>query len=327
MSAACGLRLIEADPHELGRALEPFARLTARSPVARYQDAIVTQGFCEPIRCFDDDGRLEVIEGFEWLDAMRRLGRSSVPVLVLPVDRSGAIAARLRATRRVPRASRLEEGALVAELRRAGNDLEEQATLCGRTPRSCETRLALWTRLDPRVVADLRAGHLRPEAACRLGELPRVQQVELATAAARDRLTVPEIDRVVAQLRDAAEPERELLLTRPREAIARHRAADAPRPDRRLADDARRLGGALERAAVEIERAHESLASWAARSHTERALLAPLITRTQASARALVRRLAFIDVGPSPGEAADEADEGARIGIRATLVSTEVNTP
>jgi ParB-like chromosome segregation protein Spo0J len=286
------LALIEADPASLGRSLEPLLRPGHRGDPAPWAAAIVRAGFCEPLRAYEDEGRLELYWGFEWLDAAKQLGLASVPVLVAAgLDRVRALALRLGAHSPGRPLGSLEAGALIDELVRSGLSLEEIAERSGRAPGWCERRLVIWRRLDASVAHDLHAGLIGPPAARRLLELPRGQQAALAVVSREQRLTATETAETVALLREAAPSVHEAILAAPRAALARRRAETRERPDTRLGPDARRLARTLTDCAETSARTAAAFAVWSDRSRTEQEILAPLVRGVQRRALALVRCL------------------------------------
>jgi ParB/RepB/Spo0J family partition protein len=176
------LRLCEAD------ALEAMQRSLAR------------QGQLTPAVVFEQDGHLEMLDGFKRLRAARALGWASVAVTVAEV---GSLEAKLwlAELHRQRGLSELEEGWLVRSLHR--EDRLPQSEIARRLDRHkcwvCR-RLMLVEALDSTVQADVRLGLLCVRAAMALGALPRGNQPGAAEVVMRRGWTVRQTELWVAEL-------------------------------------------------------------------------------------------------------------------------------
>ncbi len=184
---------------ELGDRLGAL-RLCDAAAVEAMQRSLSRQGQLTPAVVFEQDGRLEVLDGFKRLRAARALGWTAVAVTVAEVDRVEA-KLWLAELHRQRGLSELEEGWLVRSLHR--EDRLSQAEIARRLDRHkswvCR-RLMLVETLEPTVQADVRLGLLCPRAAMALSALPRGNQPGAAEVVIRQGWTVRQSELWVAEL-------------------------------------------------------------------------------------------------------------------------------
>ena len=145
----------------------------------------------------DDDGTLQVIDGFTRLRAARALGWSELRVRVLPIDVVAATAA-LATLNRGHALTELEEAWLCRALYRLHKLTQpEIARLLGHDKSWVCRRLTLAESLHEQLQADVRLGLIGARVAADLGRLSRDNQPMASTLAQRRGLTVAQTARVV----------------------------------------------------------------------------------------------------------------------------------
>ena len=183
---------------ELGR-----LRLRNQAQLQQLGRSLGRHGQLEPLVAREDDGRLEVVDGFKRLHLARQLGWRQVRVRVLAATACEAKLVVIELHERLG-LSAVEEGWLVRSLHR--EDRMSQGAIGERLGRHktwvCR-RLALVEQLDDTVQADVRLGLVSPRAAQALTALPRGNQAPAAQLIRERGLTSRQADRLVKALCEA----------------------------------------------------------------------------------------------------------------------------
>lgn len=225
-----GLR--SQDPQQRSRLTASLSEHGQQSPVLVVQQAEVA-------------GRYVLIDGYQRVAALRRLGQDTVSAVVLPLDEVAALclAHRLRETRQ---RSALEQGWLLHELiTRHGLSQAELSVLLGHSPSWVSRRLALVRDL-PEVAQELvRRGRLSPYGAMRhlvpLARAKRSACERLLAGLGDTSVSARQLGRLSLAWHSADDAERERIVQRPllymriEEALASSR--DAPSPMAQLRKD------------------------------------------------------------------------------------------
>jgi ParB/RepB/Spo0J family partition protein len=191
----------DVDLAELGDGLSGL-RLCEASALEAMRRSLARHGQLDALSVFEEQGHLEVLDGFKRVRAARALGWRTLRARVADVDRTDAkvLLIALHDRRGL---TELEEAWLIRSLYREHN--LSQPTIAARLGRHKSwvfRRLMLVEALDPAVQADVRLGLLAPRAAVAVSQLPRGNQHDLAGLVIRRGLTVRQTELVVAELLD-----------------------------------------------------------------------------------------------------------------------------
>jgi hypothetical protein len=197
-----GLRI--SDPHE----------------VTRLVIALEAQEQLAPVLVVGHQAQPVLIQGFEQVVALRRLGRDTVRALVVPLTEQEALTWCYR-QQQGRRPSAIEEGWLVQELHVGqGQPLAVIAIGLGRSTSWVSRRLGLVRELPDAVQEQIRRGAVSPHAAMRsLLPLARANgeaATKLARIARKEQLSTRELGRLCAAWRAGDSVQREELLAKPR---------------------------------------------------------------------------------------------------------------
>lgn len=199
---------------DLGERLAPL-RLADAPALAAMRASLRQHGQLSPLRGFEQDGVLQVFDGFKRLRAARGLGLRDLRVVVADVDVVDATV-QMRELHVGRGLTALEEAWIVRALHRDHHVSQGAIAARLRCHKSwvCR-RLVLVEALDTSVQADVRLGLLAPRAAVLVAALPRGNQSSVAGAVIRRGLTVRQTTLFVRELVDAAEPaQKEVVLAR-----------------------------------------------------------------------------------------------------------------
>jgi ParB family transcriptional regulator, chromosome partitioning protein len=192
-------------PGELGERLNvlrlrlPDAIKSVRRSLERHGQMAAVSAYRAP------EGKLELLDGFKRLQAMRDLGWTTVRVHVHDVDDVRAKAA-VSALNDQGRLTELEEGWLVRSLYRDNELTQPQiGRLLDRHKSWVCRRLMLVEALDEAVQVDVRLGLLAARTAVGLGRLPYGNQRAAADLVVRRGLTTQQTDQLVNTLKGAAD--------------------------------------------------------------------------------------------------------------------------
>lgn len=190
---------------ELGERLAPL-RLADAPAMAAMRASLRQHGQLSPLRGFEQDGVLEVFDGFKRLRAARGLGLRDLRVVVAEVDVIDATV-QMRELHAGRGLTALEEAWIVRALHRDHHVSQGAIAARLRCHKSwvCR-RLVLVEALDMSLQADVRLGLLAPRAAVLVAALPRGNQCAAAGVVIRRGLTVRQTSTFVRELADAIGP-------------------------------------------------------------------------------------------------------------------------
>lgn len=239
-------RIVSARAEELGEDFACYRIVTTRS-VELMRDSLKRYGQLAPAVAFEHGGRLEILDGFKRLAAVRMLERGgTLSVRVIECDGQTAKAAIYLLNRVGGRTRELEEAWIVESLvRKDGLSQSEVAELMGRHKSWVSRRLAMVERLCPEAKQDLQLGFLSPTAAREIVRLPCGNQCEVIEVVRRESLTSRETRTLVdAFLSCATRSHQECLLANVYDLLERD---DAPRTSRdpRLSEAGNRISKRL----------------------------------------------------------------------------------
>lgn len=204
MTAPAHVERIVAVP-DLGEHLATL-RLADASALAAVRASLAQYGQLCPVRTFEQDGALEVFDGFKRLRAARGLGLRELRAVVADVSVVEATA-HMRELHAGRGLTALEEGWIVRALHREHRLTQGAIATQLRCHKSwvCR-RLLLVEALDTSVQADVRLGLLAPRAAVLVAALPRGNQSAACDLVVRRGLTVRQTTTLVRELSEAATP-------------------------------------------------------------------------------------------------------------------------
>ena len=248
----------QAAPEALGARLGPL-RLTDPAALAEMRSSLERHGQLTPLVVFEEQGRLEIVDGFKRLRAAQALGWITLRVAPLAAATSAADAKLAIETLHTSRPlSELEQAWLVRSLYRDdGLGQGEIARRMGRHKSWVCRRLMLAESLDPAVQAHVRLGLLRARTAVTVAQLPRGNQLAGAEVVMRAGLTLRQAELFVADvLACSDDAARAALIERRRGQPALSGAVPGPKPSRAIRTEAdwligdamllRRVGARLE---------------------------------------------------------------------------------
>ena len=239
-------RIVSAGAEELG---EDFAcyRIVTPQGVALMRDSLKRYGQLAPVVAFEHGGRLEILDGFKRLAAVRVLEpRGFLSVRVIECDGQTAKAAIYLLNQVGGRTRDLEEAWIVEALvRKDGLSQSEVAELMGRHKSWVSRRLALVERLCPEAKQDLQLGFLNPTSAREIARLPCGNQNAVVEVVRRESLSSRDTRTLVdAFLSCVTRSHQECLLENIHEVLERQ---DQPQPSRdpRLSEAGNRISKRL----------------------------------------------------------------------------------
>lgn len=185
---------------ELGSGLSAL-RLCRPASDEHLRRSLEQRGQLTALTAFDDDGQLQLIDGFKRLRGARRLGWKHLRVRVLELDAASATAA-IIALHEHRGLSELEESWIVRSLcREHGLSQGAAARLMSRHKSWVSRRLLLVEALDEAVQADVRLGLLSARSALAVAALPRGNQQEAAELVMSRGMTTRQAEALVRLLR------------------------------------------------------------------------------------------------------------------------------
>lgn len=199
---------------ELGEQLAELRLCDARA-LSVMRRSLVDHGQLSALTVFEQNGALEILDGFKRVQAARALGWSMLDARVAPALRGVDAKLRLAELNDGRRLCELEEGWLVRSLYRDDQLTQpEIARRMGRHKSWVWRRLMLVESLELEVQAQVRLGLVSPRAAVSVGRLPRGNQVAALQVVTRRGLTVRQTELLVAEVLDTKTEARETLLAR-----------------------------------------------------------------------------------------------------------------
>jgi len=217
--------------------------------LARMRQSLLSHGQLMPVVAVQEDGRLELVDGFKRRAAAAQMGWTELWVSVRKLDSCAQWTAMLTLNRTSGSLSALEEALILRELSRSGLQQIEIAQMVGRHKSWVSRRIGLVERLHPEILEWVRTGMMPAGTARRLMVLPAGNQLELAAVTSQADLTTQETELLVSLWQKTSDPEiRRFLLTEPRRALhnARPEVAASSPVDPRLGEQGRRILRALQ---------------------------------------------------------------------------------
>lgn len=202
--------------------------------IERMVKSLSAHGQLTPIVTTEQEGKLQIVDGFKRLTAARRLGWDALTITTKPLDQTSQWAVMLALNRSPGALTELDEAFILRELARQGLKQTEIAELVQRHKTWVSRRLGLLERLHPELVEGMKVGVLHPGVARRLLSLPQGNQLPLCTAAQNAGLGPRDTEALVSlwhKAKDSAT--REYLLAEPRQALT-HTRPELTAPDPRL---------------------------------------------------------------------------------------------
>jgi ParB-like chromosome segregation protein Spo0J len=246
MLALLDARILSARADEVG---EDFARyrIVTAPAVELMRDSLGRYGQLTPAVAFERGGRLEILDGFKRVAAVRLLSpRPALSLRVIDCDERMAKAAIYILNRLGGRTHDLEEAWIVQALvRDDGLSQSEVAELLGKHKSWVSRRLALVERLCSEAKQDLHLGYLSPTAAREIVKLPCGNQSEVLDVVRRESLSSSQTRTLVdAFLACATRSHQEHLLGNPQEVLGKEDLSGASR-DPRLSEAGNRIAKRL----------------------------------------------------------------------------------
>lgn len=212
-------------------------RISDRGGVTRLAAALGSEGQVAPVLAIQPAGTPVLIDGFMRVEALRRLGRDTVPALLLALTEVAALSFSYR-QHQGRRPTAFEEGWLVQELHtQQGQALFAVAAALERSTSWASRRLGLVRELPDPIQELVRSGALSAHGAMRaLLPLARANAdaaVRLGTIAHEEQLTTRQLGRLCAAWRAGSRDQRQQLVAQPRLYLRldEHVAAKSQQPE------------------------------------------------------------------------------------------------
>jgi len=286
----------EIEFHQIERPYEQL-RITAPPSARRLLSSLATDGQRTPVLVIEKaQGRYVLIDGYQRVAALEKLGRDSVEAIVLDLDEASALVYRHRQERSI-RSSALEDAWLLQALvEQHGLDQHELARRLGHNHSWVSRRLALLTALSRSVQEFVRQGRLSPYLAMKyLVPLARANGShcqKLAEKLAGHQVSTREMERLYVAWRSSDDQRRARLVDEPLlflQAAYEMEQAEPPHPDAALVKDievlgaiSRRVARRLSRRTRDLELPEELRTIWAATQQSLSALSGEMKERVNA---------------------------------------------
>lgn len=212
-------------------------RISDIGAAVRLAAALGPEGQVAPVLAIQPAGTPILIDGFVRVAALRRLGRDTVPALLLSLTAAAALSFGYR-QHQGRRATALEEGWLVQELHaQQGQALGAVAAALERSTSWASRRLGLVRELPEPIQELVRSGAISAHGAMRsLLPLARANAdaaVRLGATARDEQLTTRQLGRLCAAWRAGSREQRQRLLAQPRLYLRldEHLAAKSQQPE------------------------------------------------------------------------------------------------
>jgi ParB/RepB/Spo0J family partition protein len=257
---------MELELHRIELTYQRLRRHDARR-AAQLMASICEQGQQSPVVVVEQAGqpaRYVLIDGYQRVAALEKLGRDTVSAVVLALDEVEALCLTHRlegAQQRCP----LEQGWLLVELvERHGVSQQKLGWLLGHSASWVSRRLGLVCELPEQAQELVRVGRLCPHGAMRhlvpLARAKRKDCERLVERLAQSTTSVSarQMGRLMLAWRSADEAERERIALQPllylrAEDAAAAPAAEEPSPERQLRNDLEALGAICRRASRRLD--------------------------------------------------------------------------
>lgn len=286
----------EIEFHQIERPYEQL-RITEPPAARRLLSSLATDGQGTPVLVIEKaQGRYVLIDGYQRVAALEKLGRDTVEAVVLDLDEASALIYRHR-QQRLRGSSALEDAWLLAALtEQHGLSQHELAPRLGHNQSWVSRRLSLLTAL-PRSVQELvRKGRLSPYLAMKY-LVPMARAIstdceQMAENIAGHQVTTREMEKLYVAWRSSDDEDRAKLVEQPMlflQAADEMEQAEPPHPDAALVKDievlgaiSRRVARRLSRRARDLELPEELRAIWAATHQSFDALSGEMKERVNA---------------------------------------------
>ncbi len=172
---------------------------TQASHVQSLSVSIHQQGLLNPLVVVKNDKRYLVLSGTHRLQALKILRVKTAPCIVLSGEEEGEILMNilhLDSKQRITNA--LQEGQLLYQLLNLGNSQIELAEIVNKSTSWVQHRMALVVSLTPKVQDMIARNYLSPRKAQSIARLPIEKQEFFARKVKEERLSVQEVDQLVA---------------------------------------------------------------------------------------------------------------------------------
>jgi len=197
------------------RIINPLADAAMMKSMQRY-------GQMSPVVCVKAESGCELIDGFKRLRACRRLNKPDLKAKTVEFSERACKAAIIQLNRAGRSINEIEEALVLQSLHREDGLMQiEIAALVGRHKSWVSRRLSLIERLSEEVQEDIKLGLLSVSVGRELVKLPRGNQRAAANAVLKHRLSIKEVEKLIAHLLSCPRWEHESILWAPWEILER----------------------------------------------------------------------------------------------------------
>jgi ParB family transcriptional regulator, chromosome partitioning protein len=252
--------------------IEPkYAALRVDEPGRRGRlvASLAREGQQNPVTVVSVDDRFVLIDGYLRVAALRELARDVVDAVVLQLTESDALILDLTRAAGARARTALEEGWVLAELRRQGRSVRDLAVQLQRSPSWVSRRLSLVQVLPERVQAAIKSGRVPAQAAAKyLVPLSRdnsAQCERLVVNLGREPVTVRQVGTLYDGWRWGSPEVREHIVDHPWLYLKALRETPVVReartgdPDPKLLTNLERIGGLASAVRHDLRRGHLAL--------------------------------------------------------------------
>lgn len=209
------VRIEERASAELG---ETYAELRIVSPrsEAAMEKSLRVHGQLTPVVCVRSDSRVEIVDGFKRVRALRRLGQSTVTARILNASPRASKAAMIQLNKAAKTLTGIEEGFIVKSLHDDDGLMQSEiGVLLGRHQSWVSRRQKLVEQLDSEVQDNIRLGLVSVAVGREIARMPRGIQRELMVKILKYRLTTRQAGKLVDHLLARPRWEHESILAQP----------------------------------------------------------------------------------------------------------------
>lgn len=172
---------------------------TKASHVQSLSESIYQQGLLNPLVVVKKDKTYQVLSGAHRMQALKKLQMKTAPCVLLFDDADSEILMNiLHLDGKQRTTNALQEGQLLYQLLNLGNSQVELSELVDRSPSWIQHRLALVVSLAPEVQDMVARNFLSARKAQSIARLPLEKQESFAWKVKKERLSVNEVDQLVA---------------------------------------------------------------------------------------------------------------------------------
>lgn len=172
---------------------------TKESHVQSLSESIYQQGLLNPLVVVKKDKTYQVLSGAHRMQALKKLQMKTAPCVLLFDDADSEILMNiLHLDGKQRTTNALQEGQLLYQLLNLGNSQMELSELVDKSPSWIQHRLALVVSLAPKVQDMVARNFLSARKAQSIARLPLEKQESFAWKVKKERLSVNEVDQLVA---------------------------------------------------------------------------------------------------------------------------------